>query len=298
MKKNQSKLLFILSMLIFGTIGIFRKYIPLSSSVIAFSRGFIGVLFLFVLILLKKDKLNKKSIKDNLWLLIISGSFIGLNWVFLFESYKYTSVATATLCYYMAPIFVMIASTFLFKERLSLINVVSILIALIGMVFVSGVIETGFNDKNTLIGVIYGLLSALLYASVIIINKFMKPIPSIDKTVMQLLFSVVILIPYILIGQEFKGMIINLEIILLLLIVGVVHTGLAYALYFDSMKGLKTQSIAILSYIDPVVAIILSALILKENMSIFAIIGAVLILGSTFINEMINNRQIEKDCVE
>lgn len=298
MKKNQSKLLFILSMLIFGTIGIFRKYILLSSSVIAFSRGFIGVLFLLVLILLKKDKLNKKSIKDNLWLLIISGSFIGLNWVFLFESYKYTSVATATLCYYMAPIFVMIASTFLFKERLSLINVVCILIALIGMVFVSGVIETGFNDKNTLIGVIYGLLSALLYASVIIINKFMKPIPSIDKTVMQLLFSVVILIPYILIGQEFKGMIINLEIILLLLIVGVVHTGLAYALYFDSMKGLKTQSIAILSYIDPVVAIILSALILKENMSIFAIIGAVLILGSTFINEMINNRQIEKDCVE
>lgn len=298
MKKNQSKLLFILSMLIFGSIGIFRKYIPLSSSVIAFSRGFIGVLFLLVLILLKKDKLNKKSIKDNLWLLIISGSFIGLNWVFLFESYKYTSVATATLCYYMAPIFVMIASTFLFKERLSLINVVCILIALIGMVFVSGVIETGFNDKNTLIGVIYGLLAALLYASVIIINKFMKPIPSIDKTVMQLLFSVVILIPYILIGQEFKGMIINLEIILLLLIVGVVHTGLAYALYFDSMKGLKTQSIAILSYIDPVVAIILSALILKENMSIFAIIGAVLILGSTFINEMINNRKIEKDCVE
>lgn len=298
MKKNQSKLLFILSMLIFGTIGIFRKYIPLSSSVISFSRGFIGVLFLLVLILLKKDKLNKKSIKDNLWLLIISGSFIGLNWVFLFESYKYTSVATATLCYYMAPIFVMIASTFLFKERLSLINVVCILVALIGMVFVSGVIETGFNDKNTLIGVIYGLLAALLYASVIIINKFMKPIPSIDKTVMQLLFSVVILIPYILIGQEFKGMIINLEIILLLLIVGVVHTGLAYALYFDSMKGLKTQSIAILSYIDPVVAIILSALILKENMSIFAIIGAVLILGSTFINEMINNRQIEKDCVE
>lgn len=298
MKKNQSKLLFILSMLIFGSIGIFRKYIPLSSSVIAFSRGFIGVLFLLVLILLKKDKLNKKSIKDNLWLLIISGSFIGLNWVFLFESYKYTSVATATLCYYMAPIFVMIASTFLFKERLSLINVVCILIALIGMVFVSGVIETGFNDKNTLIGVIYGLLAALLYASVIIINKFMKPIPSIDKTVMQLLFSVVILIPYILIGQEFRGMIINLEIILLLLIVGVVHTGLAYALYFDSMKGLKTQSIAILSYIDPVVAIILSALILKENMSIFAIIGAVLILGSTFINEMINNRKIEKDCVE
>lgn len=298
MKKNQSKLLFILSMLIFGSIGIFRKYIPLSSSVIAFSRGFIGVLFLLVLILLKKDKLNKKSIKDNLWLLIISGSFIGLNWVFLFESYKYTSVATATLCYYMAPIFVMIASTFLFKERLSLINLVCILIALIGMVFVSGVLETGFNDKNTLIGVIYGLLAALLYASVIIINKFMKPIPSIDKTVMQLLFSVVILIPYILIGQEFKGMIINLEIILLLLIVGVVHTGLAYALYFDSMKGLKTQSIAILSYIDPVVAIILSALILKENMSIFAIIGAVLILGSTFINEMINNRQIEKDCVE
>lgn len=298
MKKNQSKLLFILSMLIFGSIGIFRKYIPLSSSVIAISRGFIGVLFLLALILLKKDKLNKKSIKDNLWLLIISGSFIGLNWVFLFESYKYTSVATATLCYYMAPIFVMIASTFLFKERLSLINLVCILIALIGMVFVSGVIETGFNDKNTLIGVIYGLLAALLYASVIIINKFMKPIPSIDKTVMQLLFSVVILIPYILIGQEFKGMIINLEIILLLLIVGVVHTGLAYALYFDSMKGLKTQSIAILSYIDPVVAIILSALILKENMSIFAIIGAVLILGSTFINEMINNRQIEKDCVE
>lgn len=282
---NKSKLLYIISMLIFSTIGIFRKYVPLSSEFIAFTRGFIGVLFLIVVILLTKRKIDKTNIKKNIILLIVSGSFIGLNWLLLFESYKYTSVATATLCYYMAPIFILIISPFLLKEKLNIFNIICILASIIGMVLVSGIIEVGFNDINTIKGVLFGLSAAVLYASVVITNKKIKSVNSYDRTIVQLLFSTVILVPYLFFSKGFSNLDFGIDSVILLLIMGIIHTGLAYALFFASMDNISAQSIALFSYIDPVMAIILSTIILDERMSLLQIIGAFLILGFTFINE-------------
>ena len=132
----------ILAMTIFGTIGIFVKYIPLPSSVIACTRGFVGVIFLLLVTLISKNKISFKDIKKNLLLLVISGAFIGINWILLFEAYRYTTVATATLCYYMAPIFITIASPFILKEKLTLKKSFCVLVALIGMFFVSGIVGT------------------------------------------------------------------------------------------------------------------------------------------------------------
>lgn len=287
----KDKLIFVVSMIIFGTIGIFRKYIPLDSAVLSFSRGLIGTLFIGLFLLIKKNKPNNKELKRNLIFLIVSGFLIGVNWLFLFESYKYTSVAASTLCYYMAPIIVMIASSFIFKDKISLVHVICMIVAFVGVIFVSGIFETGFNDKNTIIGVLYGFGAAVLYASVVLINKKTKVENPYYKTLIQLLFSSIVLIPYLIWNRSFNGIELNFKISILILVVGVIHTGMAYVLYFGSITKIKTQFISIFSYIDPVVAIILSAAILKEQLTVFSAIGAVLILSSSLLMEIIDKKK-------
>ena len=285
-KENHAKASLILSMAIFGTIGIFRKYIPLPSGIVACVRGILGVAFLMGFIKVKKIPMNREAIRNHLKILLISGAFIGLNWVLLFESYRYTSVAVATLCYYMAPIFVMIAAPFVLKEKLTARKAMCVIAALIGMVFVSGVWDGGIKEASEFKGIILGLGAAALYASVMMMNQKLRAVPTYDKTIMQLGAAAVILIPYILLAEDLSAVTVTPLIVFMLLIVGVVHTGIAYALYFGSMNDLKAQTVALFSYIDPIVAIILSALFLKEPMSIYSAIGAVLVLGATMISEL------------
>lgn len=285
---NKAKLELIASMFIFGTIGIFVRHIPLPSSMIALVRGFVGAFFVLLFVYLKKSKPDKAAIKKNFVMLALSGAFIGINWILLFESYNYTTVATATICYYMEPIFVILASPFLLKEKLTAKKAVCAAFALLGMVFVSGVLQTGIPALSEAKGILYGLGAACFYASVVLMNKKITEINAYDKTIMQLGMGAIVLSPYVMLTQDFGTATTSMTPSLwaLLLFVGLVHTGVAYALYFDSMKELKAQTLAIFSYIDPIVAIILSALLLKENMGIYGVIGAVLVLGSTFISEM------------
>ena len=290
-KETNAKVSLILAMVIFGTIGIFRKYIPLPSGIVACVRGILGVAFLLVFIKIKKIKMDREAIKKHLWILLISGGFIGLNWVLLFESYRYTSVAVATLCYYMAPIFVMIVSPFLLKEKLTVKKVLCVIVALIGMVFVSGVLDGGISDVSEMKGILFGLGAAALYATVIMMNQKLREVPTYDKTIMQLGAAAVVLIPYILFVEDLSAVVLTPLIVFMLIIVGVVHTGIAYALYFGSMNGLKAQTVALFSYIDPIVAIILSAMFLKEPMTIYSAIGAVLVLGATMISELPEKRK-------
>ena len=285
---NKAKLELIASMFIFGTIGIFVRHIPLPSSMIALVRGFVGAFFVLLFVYLKKSKLDKAAIKKNFVMLALSGAFIGINWILLFESYHYTTVATATLCYYMQPIFVILASPFLLKEKLTVKKVACVVVALIGMVFVSGVLQTGIPALSEAKGILYGLGAACFYASVVLMNKKITEINAYDKTIMQLGMGAIVLSPYVMLTQDFGSAAASMTPShwALLLFVGLVHTGVAYALYFDCMSDLKAQTLAIFSYIDPIVAIILSALLLKENMGVYGVIGAVLVLGSTFISEM------------
>lgn len=286
--EKSSRFVMILSMVIFGTIGILRRYIPYSSSLVAMVRGIIGSIFLLLVILLSKKSFDKSAIRSNLLLLIFSGAAIGFNWIFLFESYNFTTVATATLCYYLAPIIVILLSPVVLKEKLTLKKILCTAAALVGMVLVSGVLENGASangSENHMMGVIYGLLAALLYASVILMNKKMKPIRAYDKTILQLSIAAVTLIPYVLLTEDLSSITFDPIPVLLLVIAGIVHTGIAYAMYFSSMSSLRSHTIALLSYIDPILAVVLSMFILKEPMTISAAIGSVLILGASFISE-------------
>ena len=292
MNNNRDKLMMIAAMTIFGTIGIFRKYIPLPSSLLALARGIIGTAFLLLLVLvIKRDKLSTEAIRRNLVFLVISGALIGFNWILLFEAYQYTTVATATLCYYMAPVIVVLVSPFLFKERLTPLKAVCVAVALAGMVFVSGIPQSGFAGMSELKGILLGLGAATFYAIVVILNQYIKDISAYDKTIMQLGTAAVALLPYTLLTENFADITFTPVSVIMLIFVGIVHTGIAYTLYFGSMSGLKAQTIALFSYIDPVVAIILSALILQENIGLWGVIGAVMVLGSTMVSELLGEKK-------
>lgn len=277
---------FILVMLIFGSIGLFVRNIDLSSSEIALFRGAIGSLFLIGASFILKQKVNLKNSKRNVILLILSGAVMGFNWIFLFESYRFTTISNATLSYYFAPIFVMVLAPYLLKEKWTVTKGISILIAFIGLLLVvqPGTIE-GESYQHP-IGIGYGLLAAALYASVIIINKFIHGLSHFETTIMQLGIATIVLFPYVAVTEPMNYSGISMQSILLIGILGIIHTGVAYLLYFASMKKLRGQTIAVLSYIDPISAVLMAAIILHESMSFLQIVGGILILGSTFISEV------------
>ena len=277
------KLKILTSMAIFGTVGIFVRFIPMASAAIAFCRGVLGCAFLLILMALTGKKPNLRDIKRNGWILAISGAAIGINWILLFEAYRYTTVAIATICYYLAPAFVTLGSP-LVGEKLSGKKLGCIGVALVGMVFVSGVLQG--NQSGNFLGVLLGLGAAVFYASVILMNKKVSPISAYDKTLCQIGAASLVIAPYLLIagGLEFSAMT-GLGWVMLL-VVGIVHTGIAYALYFGGIRDVNAQTAAILSYLDPVLSILLSALILRERLDMFSVIGAVLILGSALYSEL------------
>ena len=275
----------ITSLVIFGTIGIFRRYIPLSSALIAFFRGLIGALSLFLItLLLKKEKWQRIGAKKFIGL-VITGAFIGINWILLFEAFNFTTIAKATLCYYLQPTIVLLTAPIFLKEKLTLKKILCAIAALIGMVLVSGVLRAGGTQSGDFKGVLLALGAACLYAAVIILNKKITDVNIYQKTTIQLFFAGVVLLPYLLITGDFKNLTLNANTVILLLIVCIIHTGLAYALYFGSMTALKAQTISLFSYIDPIVAMVVSAVILKEGITWEGIIGAVLIIGSAIVSE-------------
>ena len=275
----------IASMCIFGTIGVLRRYIPLSSSLVALVRGVIGAAFLLIVCLVSKHALDRNAIKKHIVLLALSGAAIGFNWILLFEAYNHTSVAAATLCYYLAPILVILASPIVLRETLTPKKLLCTLTALIGMVLVSGVCEAGFGGISELKGILFGLGAAVLYASVILMNKKMPGVPSYDKTIFQLSLASIALLPYVLLTENWGSIVLTPLAMTLLLVAGILHTGIAYWMYFGSMDHLPSHTVALLSYIDPILAIFLSVLLLKEPMTLSAGIGAVMILGAAYLSE-------------
>ena len=281
----------IITMSIFGSIGLFVRNIELSSAQIALVRGFLGTVVLFLAMICLRRKLDYRALKNNAYCLLFAGIVIGLNWIFLFQAYNNTTIAIATLTYYLAPTFVVLLSPLVLKESLSKFKIVCVIISLVGMSLVADIFSGKQIGDNNFIGIIYGIMAALLYSGVILSNKFLKNISAMDSSIAQLSLATCILFPYVIYqGESWSMSSISLGA---LLILGIVHTGIAYLLYFSSMQELSAQKIAIFSYLDPIVAIILSTVFLAEPMSLAQKIGAVLILGSLFASEIFSRKSIK-----
>lgn len=281
-KRNmKEKLSMIISMVIFGTIGIFVEYINMPSGVIAAVRGIIGALVILGVMLVKKHRTDFKKLSKKLPVLLASGVAIGFNWILLFEAYRHTGIPVATVCYYTAPFLVVAVSPIIFKDKLSLRQIICIIIALLGVISVSGVF--GANTTK-IVGILCGLGAATLYASVMIMNKFMGETDDYERTFIQLITAGLVVLPY---GLLTMGDIdFNFKSTSLLVLVGVVHTGIAYLMYFSAIRKLKSQTVAILSYIDPASAIVLSALVFMQMPKVYEIIGVVLIMSAAIFSEI------------
>ncbi len=279
------KLKMITAMLIFGSIGLFVKNIHLSSREIALFRGIIGSIFLLVASSVLRKKIRFHTSKKNIALLILSGGAIGFNWIFLFEAYRYTTISNATLSYYFAPIFVMILAPLILKEKLTWMKVTSIVSAMVGLFLIVGTDTDAGEGYDHVTGIMYGLLAAAFYASVIVMNKFIKNLPDYETTVAQLSLASLVLLPYVFLNETVNIGSLDGKSVLFMIIVGIIHTGLAYVLYFSALKELNGHTIAIFSYIDPISAVIMAAIFLGEGMSFVQMIGGILILSSTYLSE-------------
>ena len=271
------------AMLVFGTIGLFVKNIGFPSSFISFARALTGSIFIALFMLFSGHGLDKKSVLKNLKLLIPSGIAMAFNWICLFEAYRFTGVAVGTLCYYMAPVIVVVLSSVFLKEKLTAINVTSVLAAVVGAVLISGVVSGSAKSAK---GILLGLAAAALYSTVVMINKFVKNLSPIETTFVQLSTAAVTMIPYILLTEDVTAFVFDRRSVIFTLIVGVFHTGIVYMIYFSSVQKIPAQTTAVFSYIDPVTAIILSAVVLGERLDAVQLIGTFLILAATLFNEL------------
>lgn len=276
----------IIAMIIWGTLGIFVRGIRLSSIEIALFRAVLGSLFLLLISLIRKEKIDKDMLRLNLLFLTLSGIALGINWIALFQAMKYTTISNAILSYYFAPVFIVIFSSILFKEKISMKNMICLAGAILGLFLImkSNNLENVENFNHTM-GILYGLGGAVIYAIIVILNKYIKGLSGFQTTLIQLLISAIVLTPMVFgIGSiNFGGM--NIKTWILIIILGIIHTGIAYLLYFSSIKDVKSQSVAILSYLDPIVAILMSFLFLGESMNLVQALGAILILFTAYISE-------------
>ena len=291
MKKFLSaRMMLVISMTVFGTIGLFVRNINLPSGEIALYRAVLAALLIGIFLLITKQKISFAKIKKELPLLILSGVAMGFNWILLFEAYKYTTVSVATLSYYFAPVIVTIACPILFKEKMGLKQWLCFVMSTVGIVLITGIGDLSQGSSH-IKGILFGLGAASLYATVILLNKFIKNVDGIHRTFLQFLSAIVVLVPYVLLTDGVNIHKLDSKGWIFLLAVGLIHTGVTYCLYFSSLKELPGQKAAILSYIDPLVAVLVSVVVLKETMTVMQVIGGLLILGFTLWNEITPKKQ-------
>ncbi len=291
MKKfSSARTMLIVSMAVFGTIGLFVRNIPLPSGEIALYRAVLATILIGIFLLVTKQKIPFGKIKKEIPLLVLSGVAMGFNWILLFEAYKYTTVSVATLSYYFAPVIVTIACPILFKEKMGVKQWICFVMSTLGIVLITGIGDLSQGTSH-IKGILFGLGAASLYATVILLNKFIKNVEGIHRTFLQFLSAIAVLVPYVLLTDGVNLHTLNQKGWIFLLIIGFVHTGITYCLYFSSLKELPGQKAAILSYIDPLVAVLVSVVVLKETMTPMQIVGGILILGFTLWNEITINKK-------
>lgn len=296
-KAMSGKMKIIMAMLIYGSIGVLVRNIKLSAIEIAFLRASIGSLFLLMVSLTLRSHQTSKINRNYIYIYFLSGVLLGVNWFFLFKAFEYTSISNAILLYYLAPIIVILLSPLLLKEQLTMYKIICMLTAIAGLsLIVSSNFSMVLSKGHHLAGIGYALLAAVFYASVILINKKYPSQNRLVTTKIQLFASAFVLLPILFMNKGNLEINIEGQSLWLILILGIVHTGVAYLLYFASMKTLKAQTVAIYSYIDPISAVLFAWLFLGEHITLIQGLGGVLILGATYFVDFDEQRLVNSSC--
>ncbi len=282
---------YITAVVLYGTIGLFLRYIRLPSEIVAMCRGILGSGFILLFLRARHQSIDRNAVLRNRKWLIIGGICLGLNWIFLFAAYMQTTVAVASLCNYMAPMIVILIAPLVLSERLDKRKMPCVFAAFIGIILVSGVWN---GSAGNLSGVILGLAAAACFVIIVICNRKLQGIKALDRSVIQLAISALTIFPYVLIRNFGTALEWDAKSILMILMLGLLHTGAAYCMYFSGMGSLPVQTVAILGYLEPAVSVLCSAFFLHEAMGITGWIGALLIIGAAVVSESLGERTHKK----
>ena len=290
----RARLGLIVSMTVFGTIGLFVRRIEITSAELALCRAGLAAVFLLLSFLVTRRRLCLSEIKKSLWLLLASGAAMGINWMLLFEAYQYTTISLATLSYYLAPVIVTALCPLLFHEKMTRTQVLCFLMSTLGVALIigSGSVHGGASDVR---GICFGVSAAVFYAAVILLNKYITGVPALERTFVQFLAAILVLAPYVALTSGFHPEVLSATGWVNLLIVGFVHTGLTYCMYFAAIRALPGQESSLLSYLDPIVSVLISVLLLGEPLAPIQIAGMVLFLGFAIANEF-THKNAETTC--
>ena len=280
---TRARIRLILCMVCFGTISIFVKGINLSPTEIALYRAAIACAVLLVYLIATGRLKHLRMRPGTLVLLFLSGAAMGFNWIFLFTAYRYTTVALSTLAYYFSPSLVVIFSLILFREPLSLRQILCFLGSTAGLVLIVGLRGGGSSDGT---GLLFGLLAALLYTVVVLCNKRAGAVDGVTRTWVQLAAATAVLAPYVALTGGFHIGSLDLTGWGNLLVIGVGFTGLLYTVYFSAISVLPGQHAAVLSYLDPAVAVLVSVFFLREPITALQLLGGAMILLFAMCNEL------------
>lgn len=286
MQKNDRKsfLKYLFATLLFGSNGIVSSHILLSSYEIVLFRTLLGSVFLVMLFLLTGGRFHAKEYRRDFIFVLLSGLAMGASWMFLYEGYQQIGVGMATLLYYTGPVFVMILTPIIFKEKLTAPKVIGFAIVFVGIILINGI---SGGQRISAWGLICAMLSALTYMVLVIFNKQSKHIVGMENAAIQLCGSFVVVAAFVGIKEHFAFTVLPADWPWILLL-GIVNTGIGCYLYFSSLSGLSVQTIAICGYMEPLSAVLLAAILLSEIMTPMQIVGAICIIGGAMLGELLD----------
>ncbi len=277
-----------LAMIIFASGGIFFTGIGLPPAIVASVRAVVGMAFLAVVLGFYRSRSGFAGFKKNAFAIILSGVALAFNWIFLFSAYQRTTDGVVAVCYGLAPVMVLLTAPLFLREKVTLLNVACVLGAFAGTVLLSGVFGNKYPD---IIGVMYALIAAALYCAVIIINKKIGNITCLDNAFYQFVVASVVSVAYAFFTVRNVTFTVTSQAVWKLLVISVLHTGIAYALMYSAMKKMTAQSWGILSYIEPLAAAVIGYFILEHNLNHIQLLGAFLILGFVLIAGFVKKRR-------
>ena len=285
MKNKLPFLKYLMALLMFGTNGIVASHISLSSYEIVLLRTLIGSLFLIAIYFITGCKLSFYKNKKQSAFLAVSGIAMGASWMFLYEAYAQIGVSISSLLYYCGPVIVMALSPLLFNEKLTLLKIAGFIAVLMGVFLINGNVSVQLNK----LGILCGLMSAVMYSFMVICNKKAKDITGLENSMLQLLVSFLTSAVFVGIKQGYV-MDIQPESVLPIVILGLVNTGVGCYFYFSSIGRLPVQTVAVCGYLEPLSAVIFSSLLLGEQLMMLQFIGAVLIIGGAMCGELVKRK--------
>lgn len=260
-----------LAMMISGSIGAFVLLSGLPVIDVVFWRCLIGAVALLLFILLSRQPFSRLT-RFTLALAILGGVALVINWLLLFAAYSRVSIGMATVVYNTQP-FMLVLLSMMLGEKVSAVKWGWLLLAFSGVVILLSSELTPAHSDNLVTGIILALGAAFFYALTAIIARKLQPLPAQHIAFIQVIVGTVMLLPLVH-HPEFNSHFPWRY----LLILGIVHTGIMYQLLYSAIQKLPTPVTGSLSFIYPLVAILVDYLVFHHALAPLQLAGGVLIL--------------------